>query len=213
MKVKMLFILMVLLFNCGVFYGQTNDLTQDDMDQLLAQTQLKVNQFNGYISFIAKKERYKSAQQQKEIEENKNAYIKEALKLFIGGGDAFVDEYGNQQPARIMQVSCLLRNGTVRVKDKKIRDYLNSLKTLNYSDVQVTAGDAFFTSEARQINENKYMTTLSYRQFFVGKRDGKVVYTDKTDKTITVYIERQVIDGRTRWAVLLGDIKVDATEK
>ncbi len=213
MKEKMLFVLMVLLFNCGFSYGQTNDLTQDDMDQLLARTQLKVNQFNGYISFIARKERYKSEQQQKEIENNKNAYIAVAMKLFIGDGEEFVDEYGNQQPARYMQVSCLLRNGKVRIRERKIRDYLNSLKTLNYSDVQVTAGDAFFTSEARQISENKYMTTLSYRQFFVGRRDGKVVYTDKTDKTITVYIERQIIDGRTRWEVLLGDIKVDATEK
>jgi len=57
------------------------------------------------------------------------------------------------------------------------------------------------------------MTTLSYRQFFVGKQDGRVVYRDKTDKTITVYIERKVVDGRSLWTVLLGDIKVDATER
>lgn len=213
MKLKMLYAFMVLILYAGQVWGQTNDLTQEDMDQLLKQTKLKVDQFNNYISFIAKKEKYASLQQQQETEKNKDEYIKEALKLFIGGGDAFVDEYGNQQPARIMQVSCLLRNGKVRVKNRKIRLYLNNLKSLNYSDVQVTAGDAFFTSEARQIGENKYMTTLSYRQFFIGKSDGRVVYDDKTDKTITVYIERQVIDGRSRWAILLGDIKVDATER
>ena len=213
MKIKVLLSVIAIMLCSSHVFGQTNDLTQEDMDQLLLQTQLKVNQFNGYISFIAKKEKYSSQQQQREVESNKDAYIKEALKLFIGGGDAIVDEYGNQQPAPIMQVSCVLRNGKVRINDKKIGTYLNNLKYLRYSEVQVTAGDAYFCSEARQVGENKYMTTLSYRQFFVGKQDGKVVYRDKTDKTITVYIEKKVVDGRALWTVLLGDIKVDATER
>lgn len=213
MKKKVLLsVIAIILCSCHVF-GQTNDLTKEDMDQLLLQTQLKVNQFNGYISFISKRERYSSMEQQQEVERNKDAYIKEALKLFIGGGKAFVDEHGNQQPAPIMQVSRVLRNGKVRINEKEIGIYLNNLKHLGYSEVQVTAGDAYFCSEARQVGENKYMTTLSFRQFFVGKQDGRVVYRDKTDKTITVYIEKKVIDGHTTWTVLLGDIKVDATER
>lgn len=213
MKAKIfLSVIAIMLCSCQLI-AQTNDLTHEDMDQLLLQTQLKVNQFNGYISFIAKKEKYSSQRQQREVESNKDAYIKEALKLFIGGGEAFVDEYGNPQPAPIMQVSCVLRNGKIRINDKKIGTYLNNLKYLRYSEVQVTAGDAYFCSEARQVGENKYMTTLSYRQFFVGKQDRRVVYRDKTDKTITVYIEKKVVDGRSLWTVLLGDIKVDATER
>lgn len=214
MKEKVILsIIAIVLCTCHVF-GQTNDLTQEDMNQLLLQTQLKVNQFNGYISFIAKKEKYSSQQHQREVESSKDAYIKEALKLFIGGGKAFVDEYRNRQPAPTMQVSCVLRNGKIRNNaPKEIGVYLNNLKYLRYSEVQVTAGDAYFCSEARQVGENKYVTTLSYRQYFVGKQDGRVVYNDKTDKTITVYIQKKVIDGRSLWTVLLGDIKVDATER
>lgn len=213
MKLKVILSVIAIMLCSNHMFGQTNDLTKDDMDQLLERTKLKVDQFNNYISFIAKKQKYTSLQQQQEVESNKDVYIKEALKLFIGGGEAFVDEYGNPQPAPIMQVSCILRNGKVRIREKEIGTYLNNLKHLRYSEVQVTAGDAYFCSEARQVGENKYMATLSYRQFFVGKQDGRVIYSDKTDKTITVYIEKKVIDGRTQWTVLLGDIKVDATER
>lgn len=213
MKIKVFFTFVAMFLYANIVLGQTNDLTKEDMEQLLVQTQLKVNQFNGYISFIAKKEKYTSQRQQQEIEKNKDAYIQQALKLFIGDGEDYVDEYGNHQPAPIMQVSCLLRNGKTRINDRKIGVYLNNLKNMRYTEVQVTAGDAYFCSEARQIGENKYMTTLSYRQFFVGKMDGRVVYGDKTDKTITVYIEKKIVDGRSIWTVLLGDIKVDATER
>ncbi len=112
-----------------------------------------------------------------------------------------------------MQVSCIQRNGKIRVTDKPIQSYLQRLKFLNYTNVTVTAGDAFFCSEARQIGENKYVATLSFRQYFVGKRDGLIVYQDKTDKTVTVYIEKKLIDGKSMWTILLGDIKVDATEQ
>ena len=212
MKVKVFLSVIVIMLCSNHVFGQTNDLTKDDMDQLLAQTQLKVNQFNGYISFIAKKEKYTSLQQQREVESNKKAYIKEALKLFIGGGKDYVDEYGNQHPAPIMQVSRVRRNGSTSVIDRKITDYLERLKNLNYSYVKVKSGDAFFCSEARQVGDNKYVATLSFRQYFIGKKGEVTITSDITDKTVTVYIEKKVIDGRSQWTVLLGDIKVDATE-
>lgn len=192
--------------------AQTNDLTKEDMEQLLKQTQLKVNQFNGYVSFIAKKTKYKTAKQQTEVERTKNAYIKEALKLFIGGGKAYTDEYGNRHPAPIMQVSRIQRNGSVDITDRHIEEYLTRLKTLNYTYVKVTAGDAYFCSEARQVGESRYVATLSFRQFFVGKLGEVSIIRDQTDKTVTVYIERTTVEGKTFWTILLGDIKVEATQ-
>lgn len=213
MNIKVFLTVFVMLLCISPSYGQTNDLSKEDMEELLKQTQLKVNQFNDYISFIAKKERYRSYTQQQQVEQTKKEYIKQALKLFIGKGEAYTDEYGNQQPAPVMEVSRLLRNGKFTVSRRKIGNYLNALKNLNYSSVRVSAGSAFFTSEAKQVGENKYMVTLSYRQYFIGERDGKVVYRDRTDKTVTVYIEKQVNGGHVRWTVLLGDIKVEATSK
>lgn len=212
MKIKIFLTTMVMVLCTNHIFAQTNDLTKDDMEQLLRQTQLKVNHFNSYISFIAKKERYKNQQQQTENERVKDAYIKEALKLFIGGGKEYVDEYGNQHPAPIMQVSCVDRSGNVDIINREIGDYLVRLKNLRYTYVKVTAGDAYFCSEARQIGENKYVATLSFRQFFVGKKGEVTVTRDQTDKTVTVYIEKKIVDGRSVWTVLLGDIKVEATQ-
>ena len=212
MKIKIFLTTMVMVLCTNHIFAQTNDLTKDDMEQLLRQTQLKVNQFNGYISFIAKKEWYKNQQQQTENERAKDAYIKEALKLFIGGGKEYVDEYGNQHPAPIMQVSRVDRSGNVDIINREIGDYLVRLKNLRYTYVKVTAGDAYFCSEARQIGENKYVATLSFRQFFVGKKGEVTVTRDQTDKTVTVYIEKKIVDGRSVWTVLLGDIKVEATQ-
>lgn len=213
MKSKKLFLFIIMLLTMQGAMAQTNDLSKEDMTQLLQYTQQKVNQFNGYVSFIAKKQRYTSQQQQNEVERNKDAYIREALKLFIGKGEDYTDEYGNKQPAPEMQVSSIRRNGQVTVKSKKVSEYLKALKGLNYKNVTITSGDAFFCSEARQIGEGKYVTTLSFRQYFIGERDGRVVYRDKTDKTVTVYIERKNIDGRAQWTVLLGNIEVKATDK
>lgn len=203
----------IMLLSVNLAYSQTSDLSKEDMDQLLEQTKHKVNEFNGYVSFIAKKKRYKSLQEQNEMEQSKTEYIKQALKLFIGGGYAYIDEDGNHQPASVMQVSSISKKTRkTKVTDRDISIYLNNLRNLRYTEVNVTAGDAFFCSDAKQVGPNKYMATLSYRQYFVGKMDGRIVYNDKTDKTVKVYITKTVIDGRTRWTVLLGDIKVDATE-
>lgn len=212
MKLKTLFTIVAMMLCVGQVYGQTSDLTQEDMRELLRQAQLKVDQFNNYVAFIAKKEKYKNAQRQTENERTKDAYIKSALKLFIGGGKDYYDEYGNWHPAPIMQVSKISRNGNVDVIDRAVSDYLVRLKNLSYTYVKVTAGDAYFCSEARQIGENKYVATLSFRQFFIGKKGELTVTRDQTDKTVTVYIEKKNVDGRSVWTVLLGDIKVEATQ-
>lgn len=107
MKAYRLFLIVLMLISINNAYSQTSDLSKEDMDQLLEQTKHKVNEFNGYISFIAKKKRYKSLQEQNEMEQSKTEYIKQALKLFIGGGYAYVDEDGNNQPAPVMQVSSI----------------------------------------------------------------------------------------------------------
>ncbi len=213
MKIFRLLFIIAMVFCVNIAYSQTNDLTKEDMDQLLEQTKHKVNEFNGYISFIAQKKRYKTLQEQTEVEQSKDEYIKQALRLFIGGGKAYTDNDGNYHLAPVMEVSSIARKTRrVRVTDRPIGVYLNNLKNMRYTEVTVTTGDAFFCSDAKQVGDDQYEVTLSFRQYFVGKTDGKVVYSDKTDKTVKVYIKKKVIDGRTRWTVLLGDIKVDATE-
>ena len=207
------FLVCALFCACTTTFAQTSNLTKEEMEQFKERAKLKVDQFNNYISFIAKKKRYKNAQEQNEAIQNKKEYIKEALKLFIGGGKESKDCNGNIIPAPEMETSSLNRvTRRVTIKSQKISSYLNHMMNLNYTDVRVTASDAYFASEARQISENEYRVVLTYSQNFYGYRDGRVVYSDKTDKSVEVYIIREKIDGRVRWNVLLGNIKVDATE-
>lgn len=209
---KLFSIFALLLFTIPVI-GQTSDLSTEDLLMLQERAKQKVDQFNNYISFIAKRKRYSSWSEQSEDMNNKNAYIKEALKLFIGGGKQSLDIYGNVIPAPTMEVSSInRRTRKTRISSRPISIYLESMKNLNYKEVNVTASDAYFASEAKQISGNQYKVTLSYCQWFVGRRGDGYVYRDKTDKTVEVYITREVVDERVRWTVQLGNIKVDATE-
>ncbi len=192
--------------------NRTNDLSKEEMAAFKERAKLKVDQFNNYISFISKKYYPKTAKEQEEIEESKDAYIEQACELFIGNGRDYYDADTNYCKAPQMETSSINRaTNTVKIKSEPVADYLVRMKGLRYNEVYVTASDAYFISEARKVGENQYEATLSYTQTFYGLRDKRIVYRDQTDKTIKVYITRIVIDGRIRWDVLLGDIKVDAT--
>lgn len=197
--------------------NRTNDLSKEEMEAFKERAKLKVDQFNNYISFISKKYRPKTPKEQDEIEETKDAYIEQACELFIGKGNDYYDADSNYCQAPQMETSSLNRaKNTIQLKKEPVSKYLVRMKGLKYDEVHVSASDAYFISDARKtksdVNCDEYEATLSYTQTFYGLRDGRVVYRDKTDKIIKIYITRKVIDGRVRWEVLLGDIKVDATE-
>lgn len=212
---KRVFILFLLLGGiCSIqSNAQVSDLSQEDLNELKRQSKLKVDQFNNYISFIASKKRYRSAAEQQEDSRNKDYYIEQALKLFIGKGKESKDTYGNTIPAPTMETSVInRRTNKVRINTKPVGEYLKHLKVLPYTEVIIKASDAHFTSDAKKIGENEYELTLSYAQIYIGKKGEVEVYVDKTRKTIVVHIKRHIKDGRVRWTVLLGNIKVDATE-
>ena len=213
MKLKNFLIMMIcaLSFATGV-NAQVNDLSESDLNELTRQAKNKVDQFNDYISVIAKKKKYQTPTEQIEDNRNKDAFIKQALVLFIGGGYQSKDVYGNIIPAPTMETSVLKRNGSTRITTRTIPEYLKHMKQLNYSEVMVKASDAHFTSDVKKVSDKEYQMTLSYAQIYIGKRGEVTVYTDKTRKTIVVHVERYVKDGHTRWTVLLGNVKVDATE-
>lgn len=212
MKIRIALILLAWVFSFNHTFAQTSDLSESDMEALKEQAKNKVDQFNDYISYIASKRKYKNAAEQAEDSKNKDAHIEEACKLFIGGGRQSKDNYGNVIPAPQMETSIKRRNGTIYIRTRPIPDYLREMKNKNYTELIVKSSDAHFTSEAKKVGDNEYEMTLSYAQIYIGKRGEVEVYVDKTQKTIKVYVKRYVIDGRTKWQVLLGSVKVDCTE-
>lgn len=212
MKTRLSIFLFAWLLLCVHSSAQINDLSQSDMEALKEQAKNKVDQFNDYISYIASKRRYKNAADQAEDSRNKDLAIVEACKLFIGEGKQSKDNYGNIIPAPIMQTSVKKRNGSIVMREDIIPEYLRKMKNKKYTELVVKSSEAHFTSDAKKVGPDEYEMTLSYAQIYIGKMGEVTVYTDKTRKTIKVYVKRYIVDGRTRWHVLLGSVKVDATE-
>lgn len=209
MKQIIVFVVIYLLSVTPSLAQIINGLDANVREEVKAYAKEKVDEFNGHLSFIASK-KYGDAV--------KDVHIQQALMLFIGKGKASVDNMGNEIGAPIMQVSFKnRRTGEVRVRDRFLTDYLPAMKNLGYTDVSVTSSEATYISDLQKDGvdddgNERYRAVLSYAQIFVGKRDGIVVYRDLTKKSIEVYITVKTYGDKKLYEILLGNIKVDATE-
>lgn len=201
---KILLLLFVSILGTSFSFAQEIDGLEEVREEVKEYARTRVNEFNGYLSYIASK---------KYDDKTKDAYIKDALNLFIGKGEESKDNDGNIIPAPQMEVSYInRRTKAVRKKKRPIALYLQGMKGLSYDDVSVTASDAVYISDLKKTSDNKYEAVLSYAQIFIGKKDGIVVYKDLTKKDVRVYIEVIPYNDRKIYKILLGDITVRATE-
>lgn len=211
---KFLFIISVLVnvFVCSAQTGPV-DLPEETQQEVKDQAKQKVNAFNDHISFIATK---RNPLGELIPEAAKDDHISSALRLFIGGGEISYDEDGNKIPAPQMEVSSINRNKEVTTSRMAIKKYLRRVKAFSYSEVKVTASNACFVGDMKQVGTNKFETVLTYVQIFEGKRvnrynESYVAYRDVTKKSVRVHIYRKTYGDIVRWDILLGDIWVTAT--
>ena len=201
---KILSIILVFFVTTIVNGQEIKGLDENVRQEVKEYAKEKVDEFNGHLSYIASK---------KVSDEVKDDHIHEALILFIGQGDKSYDQYGNEIPAPTMEVSAINRKtGKVRLRTRLLKTYLSDMKSLNYTEVNVSASEATYISELQPDGNGRYKAVLSYAQIFVGKRDGIVVYRDVTKKSIEIYIEVKKYGDKNLYEILLGNIKVDATE-
>lgn len=167
--------------------------------------QQKVKAMNDCISFMADKS---------ESKEIRNEYMIRALKLFIGGGDAYT-ENGRLKEGVSMETT----SATSGAKKKQtMKNYFNSLvnRLTYYSDVAITSTDMadIKVSNLKLVestyDHKLYKCTCEYVQVFEGWKDGKIVYKDKTTKRIECYVELTEGEYGSEYIVMLGD--VEATE-
>lgn len=202
---KVILLLFVSIFGISFSFAQDIDgLDENVREEVKEYARTRVNEFNGYLSYISSK---------KYDDETKDAYIKDALNLFIGQGEESKDNDGNIIPAPQMEVSYINRKtNAVRKKKRPIALYLQGMKGLSYDEVTVTASDAVYISDLKKVSEGCYEAVFSYAQIFVGKKDGIVTYKDITKKDIRVYIFVEKYGERNIYEILLGDVSVRATE-
>lgn len=192
-------------FVCICSAAQTNDLTAEVQEVLKQQAAAKVNELTDHISFVMRKSGYDDTV--------KDYHIQAAKQLFVGGGKAYEDRYGNLQSAPRMQVSSINRStGSVSVKEYQVANYLNNLKYLSYDTIEVTNSKSTFISNLHKLDTDEYEAVLSWVQIFIGKRNDMVIYKDRTKKNIVVRMQRKNYGGVERWEILLGDTTVSVTE-
>ena len=174
----------------------THALNDTGISELMKQrAQQKVAQMNDNISFMADKSKNL---------DTRNYYRGKALNLFIEKGEPFVEE-GIPNTGVKMETTSLINKKPSR---RLMKDYFTGLVNLRYSkvDIKSTKVHEIEVSDLQKIDDNKYVCTAYFEQIFIGYRDGKPVYTDRTKKKVKVYIlAEETIDGQ-EFLVLLGDV-------
>lgn len=171
--------------NAQYFEGK---LKNGQIDAFKDEASRKTHNLSNYISIIADK--------------SKNPEIRtKAMNLAI---KLFIDE--NQ----IVQVSS--KNNDY-IKSFKIAEYLNRLRVLPYTKVEIQWYDINFIGEFKYGTDGKYYAVATIFQKFKGySNEGKLIYEDITKKDIELVLDRHVKKiGDTEvkeWDVLLGQISV-----
>lgn len=198
-SIVVIFMSLFLLGNMMPTNAQTNSLTSEELEMFRTEVKHRTNRFQMYLTFIASK---------KNDNDTKRAYVKQALKLFIGKGEVYKDVYDNEQPAVRVQLS---DTKTGKKYWRKTKDYLNNLIKLSYRKLEITWMDACRVGEFHKIGEGRYITTVTIYQRFEGVKDSGAVTVNNDEKTITVYLEEEVTSVGGRYRVLFGDIEIQQT--
>lgn len=191
-----------------------NDLDERTNAKIAERAREEVGQFTNYLTDIA----------DKKIERKTRLYYKDvALKLFVGEGQAWVEEILNSEGTRVvdrvnrkavtMGVTSL-RNPKPRLKP--MADYLLGLAEIRYNAVTIQTTDwhDMRVSEVRKIGEDKYECTVYFEQVFTSKGPDNIPgYSDRTKKKVTCYIDLVQTDDGLEILVQLGDVTAYETRK
>ena len=197
-------ILLLISTSLGCFSQKKNDLSQEELEAFKVQCQERIDAFQMGLEIIADK------RQNAEI---KDHYIKTIPEMFMGNGEPWTDNNGGKHDAVKMQVSSL-SNGKITTSNIPLKQYLNRLRNLPYTNVEIKKAKTCLISNLYKVSDNLYMGTCTFFQYFTGQSGEVLVYRDYTQKDVDVYIQR-IEDGSlgTYWDMKFGDINVSETKK
>lgn len=204
MKTLKSIFLVILCLIC--FFPANAQLSDAEQNVMKRRAVEEVGQLCDYISFIANK---------KKALKTRLYYANKATKLFVANGEALYSDDGEKlrDPA-FMQTTSINRPTP---KSTEVKKYLKNLaENKNYVDIQITSTDIsqMKVSELQSIGDGKYVCTVSFWQYFIGKGgEGAIRYKDKTKKKVICYIQKQVVEGGTEFLVELGDVYATETER
>ena len=194
-KISLVFAISFFVTN---IYAQSSTLEE----QIRMRAAEKVKQLCDYIEFMANPENPMDI---------RNRYRSKAVKLFFANCEPY-EEDGIRNEGVAMKVSSIYRSKPTR---RLMKDYFMGLINMRYSKVIIQSTDIhdMDVSQLHQVDENMYVCTVAFVQVFVGYRDGKPVYSDRTKKRVKCYVfKEETVDG-DEYIVKLGDTRVEETKK
>lgn len=134
-----------------------------------------------------------------------------AVRLFIANCEPYEEE-GIQKKGVEMEITSIYRT---KPRRRLMKDYFTGLMNLRYSKVEIKSSKIhdIQVSELRQIDENTFVCTAVFVQVFVGFKDGKPMYTDRTKKSVKCYVYREDTMDGYEYIVKLGDTKALETKR
>lgn len=189
------------------------ELTEAQKKEFQLRVKQKVEEFQNGLSKMVNTELSHKARVEHQVN---------TLKKFIGEGDAYshfdaeLDRRVNSKGVK-MQTSSV--NGEV-TKSQLLKKYIRRLynpetgkSDLPYTKIQIDSASAVRVDNIVKVGDH-YECVAYFSQKFIGYRDGKVWYSDKTGKKIRCYITKiDLPTGEPLFEAKLGDIYVLYTEK
>lgn len=197
----------------GVQAQETEELTEAQKKEFQIRVKQKVEEFQNGISKMVNKELSHEARVEHQVN---------VLKKFIGEGEAY-SYYDSELDRRVDSKGVKMQTSSVNqeiTKSQLLKKYIYKLynpKTrrtdLPYTEIQIDSASAVRVDNIVKVGDH-YECVAYFAQKFIGYRDGKVWYSDKTAKKIRCYITRiDLPTGEALFEAKLGDIYVLYTEK
>ena len=196
--------MLLMLWYTMCIQAQTNDLSQEEIQSFKARCEETIEAFQYGLEIIGDKSQDKAVKQH---------YKKNILSFFMGNGLPYTDIDGRIYPAVKMEISTLRYSNVINKRTVKLTEYLESLENLKYVEVKIQKAQTCVISNLYKVGD-RYQGTVSIFQYFTGRTRDNIIYRDRTQKDIKVYVTK-VTDGNLGefWDLKLGDVNVVETVK
>ena len=203
MKHALIIILITSFTNLSAMaIAQSGRLISDMNDSIYHHALLKKNQLEAYLQFICQHKRFKDAKEAMEADRNKDVYIAEVLKLFVGYGEEIEDDGGLNHLATIVSFTTILPNGKIREYKIKLNEFLRRAKYLKYSELHIDELKVLFVIEMKEVGNDEFLATMEMRSLSNPR------IRNCSPQTFKMKLRRVEVDGRRFWPIYFGDMSL-----
>lgn len=211
-EVKLLLTLFVFIFSGTGVWAQ-DELNEAQKKQFQNRVKQKVEEFQHSLSAIVNKQLSHDV---------RRANVKSLLDVFIAKGDPY-DYYDMNLDQRVHSTGVKMQTSSTNSKynrTQKLKGYIyklydpqTGLSKMHYDEIIIESASAVRVDNIEKVGDH-YECVAYFTQKFIGLKDGKVFYSDKTSKKIRCYITHMELPtGKRIFEAKLGDIYVLSTKR